>query len=1482
MLVPESLLGQVGGPNGKGKWSEVIPMPIVSVASANLPNGKILTWSAYDRFRFGGNNGKTYTVIFDPATNQAQEFLIDDTGHDMFCPGTANLADGRIMVTGGSSSPKTSIYDPFDGPNGKWTSSSNMNIPRGYHAMTTLADGNVYTVGGSWSGGRGNKHTEIWDRNTGTWTVKSGIPVDVIGGTATDYHAWLWQAPNGKLFHAGPTREMHWIDYKSQNGSYTRAATRAADDHGFSGTTVMYDTGKLLKAGGATGFSNGAVANGITTIIDINGNNVQQKRVGNMKIPRALHNAVVLPNGEVFVAGGLRTARYFSDVDSRLTPEIWNPETEQWRTLAPMQIPRNYHSIGILLPDGRVMFAGGGLCGSCTENHPDAEIYSPPYLFKSNGQLASRPTITSAPARARQSTNIVVNTNRAISSFSIVRYNSNTHGTNNEQRRVQLQATRIGNNQYRLSIPNPNIATPGYYMLFAMDNAGVPSVAHNIMLDTTVPPPANGNGTGLLATYFNNANFTAQVLQRTDAQINFNWGSGSPDAKIGANTFSVRWEGEVLPRYTEEYTFRTTSDDGVRLWVDGKLIVDKWVNQPPRTYSGKVRLQAGKKVKIRMDYYENGGGAVAKLEWQSANQNREVVPKSQLFPKSIATPPGNGTGLLATYFNNANFTAQVFQRTDKLINFNWGSGSPDSRIGVNTFSVRWEGEILPRYNEDYTFHTTSDDGVKLWVDGKLIINKWIDQPPRTHSGRVKLTAGKKVKIRLDYYENGGGAVAKLEWQSKNQKKQIVPTSQLFPKSTSAPQPSNFFAHWKLDNDAKDAIGNAHGSLKGGAKLLNDAERGKVLSIEREGQHVAVAAKPQLQLGMNNKDFSVAFWMNPKQGKTGRWRAIMHKGKSNRERTFAMWMRPQDNRIHFRISTTASWNEGGDSKAAVAINKWTHVAYVKEGNKLKLYLNGKLDRTITLRGKTVSNNGNLYIGDDPWHKSVLGKMDDVRLYGRAIKASEVSNLAKPPVTSSCPGTGTISASFWDNVAGNNISQIPLNRTPSANRTLNLFEIPANVNDNYAARIRGYICPPITGNYTFWIASDNFGALYLSTDATAAKKKRIAYVNGWTGSREYGKFPSQKSANIRLVAGRKYYVEALMKEGSGGDNLSVAWKMPNGSYERPISGKHLLPYVAAESCRFTQLNGRALDIGSGAGKTFVVGTNRRLYQRSGNNWAVLPAGVATNRVDVSRWGTPWVTSTTNGIHYFKNNKWTRTTGAAKDVGAGGAVYVVGMDNRIYRWNGSGWNALPGSVRAKRVDVFSDNNPWIVATDGFVYQYSGGRWLKKGNFKARDISMAESGTHIWALAASDGSVHKYEGNGVWKKVPGAADHISVDKDGTVWVVNSGRIIYRRDCMQAMTVSPQSSFVSVDDLGDESTLNLQVYPNPVSSILTLDWEGSTIVPDSYEVQILDVSGKTLLSTRLQAEIGNVDMSQFANGMYLVKVKAGDTQKLLRVMKVE
>ncbi|WP_185783612.1 galactose oxidase-like domain-containing protein, partial [Croceivirga lutea] len=488
-----------------GSWGNPITFGIVPVAVANLPDGRLLTWSSQFRNTFTtSGNGFTYSQYFDPfggingtGAIDGPEFTIN-TNHDMFCPGINNLADGRILSAGGTSSEKTSI---FDWRTGLWEVADTMNIPRGYQGNVTLADGSVFTVGGSWSGGAWtNRDAEVWTEAAG-WRLMNNIKGDdfytsndLLGDSQStlyraDNHIWLWPAPDGSLFHAGPSELMHWIN-TSGNGTMISAGTRNSDGFSMKGTTVMFDVGKILKVGGAESYDDGDVANENSYVIDINGgygsNPTVTKTNNDLQYPRTMHNSTVLPNGEVLVTGGLSESLLFTDSGARLSAEIYDPSTNSWRTVAGMQVPRTYHSVAILMVDGRVFVGGGGLCNTtpgCV-NHFDAEIYSPPYLFNGSGNLATRPTIT-APEAANYNSTIQVSGSNGIQEFSLIRFSAATHSTNNEQRRIPVQFSNNGGS-YNVNIPNQNLLPPGYYMLFALDDNGVPSIAETIQIGQNV------------------------------------------------------------------------------------------------------------------------------------------------------------------------------------------------------------------------------------------------------------------------------------------------------------------------------------------------------------------------------------------------------------------------------------------------------------------------------------------------------------------------------------------------------------------------------------------------------------------------------------------------------------------------------------------------------------------------------------------------------------------------------------------------------------------------------------------------------------------------------------------------------------------------------------------------------------------------------------------------------------------------------------
>lgn len=169
-----------------------------------------------------------------------------------------------------------------------------------------------------------------------------------------------------------------------------------------------------------------------------------------------------------------------------------------------------------------------------------------------------------------------------------------------------------------------------------------------------------------------------------------------------------------------------------------------------------------------------------------------------------------------------------------------------------------------------------------------------------------------------------------------------------------------------------------------------------------------------------------------------------------------------------------------------------------------------------------------------------------------------------VNAALTGSGTITYERWERVKGEDVSLVPVSRAPDVTQQLMLFQMPNDVGQDFGARLRGLLTAPLTGDYTFWISCDDNGELSISSDESAAGKRRIAYIKGspaWTDYVEWNKFPTQKSAVVPLVAGRRYYVEALLKEDIAEDHLAVGWLKPGEAGSLPseiVPGKQLSPF------------------------------------------------------------------------------------------------------------------------------------------------------------------------------------------------------------------------------------------------------------------------------------------------------------------------------------
>jgi photosystem II stability/assembly factor-like uncharacterized protein len=176
----------------------------------------------------------------------------------------------------------------------------------------------------------------------------------------------------------------------------------------------------------------------------------------------------------------------------------------------------------------------------------------------------------------------------------------------------------------------------------------------------------------------------------------------------------------------------------------------------------------------------------------------------------------------------------------------------------------------------------------------------------------------------------------------------------------------------------------------------------------------------------------------------------------------------------------------------------------------------------------------------------------------LNAVSTSSGINIQVNATCLATGTISIEYWEGVSGTSVNAIPSSMPPSRDGNLGTFEISGSASTNYGTRVRGYICAPANGNYTFWISSNDNSELWLSTDSDPDQKVKIASVSGATNSQEWNKFTSQQSLPVPLMQNKRYYIEALHKQGAGAGNLAVGWQLPNGILERPISGSRLSPF------------------------------------------------------------------------------------------------------------------------------------------------------------------------------------------------------------------------------------------------------------------------------------------------------------------------------------
>ena len=517
-------------PVTEGEWT-TLPylMPVNPIHCGMLHTGKIVVV-------VGSENDPDEDVyqaaVYDPTTGA---IAIKELSWDVFCNGMATLPDGRYLIAGG-----TEQYDPFHGETRssifdplteKFNTVEMMAHGRWYATTTNLGDGRMMAFSGLDEYGAINKAVEIYEVGTG-WGAQ------YIAPWTPPLYPRMHLLPNGTVFYSGSTTWSHIFDPATQTWVLNVAQMIYPNERVY-GTSVLLPlrpensyAPKVMIMGGSN------PATDTVEVIDLSVANPAWRSLPPMSQPRIQMNAVILPTGKVLALGG-------SEIDedpatASLNGDLFDPVTETWTSAGVAVYPRLYHSCALLLPDATVWVAGSNPTRGIYEDH--MEIYSPAYLFTTDesGDVipAVRPVITNAPEVIGYGRRFKVSTPDAasISAVVLIRPGATTHAFDMEQRLVGLSVVKGAGALRIIGPPDGFIGPPGYYMLFLVNQAGVPSLAKFVRL-TSTPNDRAPDGkitlpaTDLVVKVGDSVNFSGTATDRDGVVSGYSWifPGGTPD-----------------------------------------------------------------------------------------------------------------------------------------------------------------------------------------------------------------------------------------------------------------------------------------------------------------------------------------------------------------------------------------------------------------------------------------------------------------------------------------------------------------------------------------------------------------------------------------------------------------------------------------------------------------------------------------------------------------------------------------------------------------------------------------------------------------------------------------------------------------------------------------------------------------------------------------------------------------------------------------
>lgn len=1171
----------------RGSWEPVMDWPVKAIHATLLPSGHIISHASVDPGFIGPDSpdlDHDYTKVDLADINSWSHEWVDHPSQEMYCSAHTLRPDGSLFEFGGHAG--SSVFGPvygktqasiFDFESKTWTEQEHMEQARWYPSAVTLGNGDILAIGGS--NGLDNVYKpEVY--NGTNWRMLHNVDYSdllITNNNVFDHtYPFVHLVSDGRVFWAGWDQEMAYID-TAGNGSWGQKYQREGLHRAW-GSPVMYEQDKLLLIGGIGSESVYGHATHTAMTIDLTGETPTTQLTDSMLFPRADADGTIMANGEVLINGGGYNHILGPSPTHILVPEIWNPSTGEWTVGDAATNPRGYHSSSLLLPDGRI-WTGGGECGDDCTKGMTAQIFNPPYLFKKDGsgELAPRPVINSADSEINygEQFDATVTVPRGIDKVNLIRYGSSTHHINFEQRIQELDFSLSGNNLTLTAPDNGNLAPPGFYMLFVVDNDGVPSVAKTVKIlqedtdpgpePTPEPTPETGEQWELVAS--SNGSVFTERHESSYVELNGKfyliggrngrptevfdpvaktWNNlGQPPVEFHhiqpvAHNGKIYVVGGLTGDYLDEtplanvYIF-DPADNG---WTTGPGIPTNRRRGAAGTvvYNNKIYLVGG-----TTDGHEGGyskwvdefnpttGGWVTKADAPRARDH---------FTAAVVNNKLYAAGGRQTDQPNP-FDAEITQvDVYDFANDSWSTLSqrlPSKRSGA--ISVV-HGEKLIVVGGESDAQASSHRTVEVY---DVASENWSTSPKMIygrHSGGAVIWEN-YLYVISGSANKGGGPEHKNQERLKLDAISVTPTPT--PPVLVTP-PTGESGH--LLREVWTGIS--------GYFIEDLTENSQYPDSPTFSEEIDLFETTQ-NYGDDYGQRIRGYILPPVTGAYTFW--ISSDNQSE------LWLStdetPGNAQLIAQVDEVTQYRQFDkySSQKSVAINLVAGQYYYVEALHKEREDGDHLSVAWQRLGEPQTVISADYI--HPWGGSLepIGTPEPPA----ETPTPDATETPLPPVA----GSGTILREVWQDVHGHHTEDLTGDENypdnPTLTEEIDTFETAQDIADNYGQRLRGYIVPPVSGNYQFWISSDNRSQLFLSSDETAANASIIAEIEGVTQFRVFDKFPSQQSVLINLEAGRYYYIEALHKELDQGDHLSVAWKIP-GQETEIIDGQYLTPFGA----------------------------------------------------------------------------------------------------------------------------------------------------------------------------------------------------------------------------------------------------------------------------------------------------------------------------------